>query len=139
MHTSFTAAGLANPAYAGLSDVRFGVNSLSSFAANIGDGSFHSIFGTFNAALFTPTEVVINAGVVDVGGFNNIPPVIGSFQAAAGPDGTAITLICEPAIFGKDLTSGPDVDGDEEIDVVVEVGQLVTTEYDFTMTYNNPG
>jgi len=39
----------------------------------------------------------------------------------------------------KDLTSGPDADGDDEIDVVVEVGQLETSVYDFTMTYNNPG
>ncbi len=41
--------------------------------------------------------------------------------------------------FEKEITSGPDADGDGEIDVVVEVGQLVTTEYDFTMTYSNPG
>ena len=42
-------------------------------------------------------------------------------------------------IFTKCTTSGPDVDGDGEIDLAVEVGQLVTTEYDFTMTYSNPG
>ncbi len=106
-YTSFTAAGLANPAYAGLSDVRFAVNSLSSFAANIGDGSFHSILGTFNASLFIPTEVVINAGVVDVGGFNGIPPVSGSNLAAAGPDGTAITLICEPQVIEVPIDINP--------------------------------
>ena len=50
-----------------LSDVRFGVNSISSFAANIGDASYHTIFDTFNAAIFSTSEVVINAGDVDVG------------------------------------------------------------------------
>ena len=39
--------------------------------------------------------------------------------------------------FRKELTSGPDADEDGEIDVVVGVGQLTTTEYDFTMTYSN--
>ena len=65
---------------------------VSSFAANIGDGSFHSIFGSYNAAIFTPIEVVINAGVVDVGGFNATYG-IGSWEAAAGPDGAVITLL----------------------------------------------
>ena len=32
-----------------LSDVRFAVNSISSFAANIGDASFHHVFATFDA------------------------------------------------------------------------------------------
>ncbi len=41
--------------------------------------------------------------------------------------------------FRKDVTSGPDADGDGEIDVVVEVGQLATTEYDFTIGYSNLG
>lgn len=35
----------------------------------------------------------------------------------------------------KEITSGPNVDGDGDIDVVVEVGQDVTTPYDFTITY----
>ncbi len=52
-----------------LSDGRFAVNSINSFAANIGDASYHSVFATFNAAIFTQTEAVINSGVVDVGGF----------------------------------------------------------------------
>lgn len=139
-YTLITAAGLANPVYNGalgvpLSSVRFAQDSISSFSANIGDGSFHSIFATFNAALFTPTEVVQNAGVVNVGGFP-----VGSLAAATGPDGTAITLICEDApFFKKDLTSGPDADGDGETDIAIEVGQAVTTEYDFTITYSNPG
>ena len=40
--------------------------------------------------------------------------------------------------LAKELTSGPDADGDGKIDLAVEVGQLVTSTYDFTMTYNNP-
>ena len=36
--------------------------------------------------------------------------------------------------FDKEITSGPDEDGDGEIDLVVEVGQTETTEYDFTIT-----
>lgn len=38
----------------------------------------------------------------------------------------------------KGLTSGPDADSDGRIDVVVGVGQLSKTEYDFTMSYVNP-
>ena len=99
-YTDILAAFATHPIYQNLSDARFGVNTVSSFAANIADGSFHSVFATFNAAIFTPTEVVINAGVVDVGGFNFQstlpgcnPCFIGSNTAAAGPDGTAVTLI----------------------------------------------
>lgn len=102
-YTDILPAFSTHPIYAGLSDVRFGIDSVSSFAANIGDGSFHSIFGSFNAAIFTPTEVVINAGVVDVGGFN-VQFGIGAFLAAPGPDGTAITLI-------RDENQPPDCSG----------------------------
>lgn len=86
-----------HPVYAGLGDARFGVNSISSFAANAGDGSFDSIFGSFNGAIFTATEVVVNAGVQDVGGRC---PVLCSAAPAAGPNGTAITLIrdCQPVL-----------------------------------------
>jgi hypothetical protein len=82
---------------------------VSSFAANIADGSFHSVFATFNAAIFTPTEVVINAGIVDIGGFNAAsmlpgcnPCFIGSNTAVLGPDGIAVTLI-------RDQDSPPEV------------------------------
>ena len=78
-----------HPIYAGCSDARFGVNSISSFAANIGDASYHSTFGSFNGAIFTTTEVVINTGVIDVGGL--CPGC--ALSAAAGPDGTAISII----------------------------------------------
>ena len=39
----------------------------------------------------------------------------------------------------KVLTSGPDIDSDSEIDIVVEVGQLQATEYDFEISYTNSG
>lgn len=37
----------------------------------------------------------------------------------------------------KAITSGPDVDGDGIIDLVVEVGKIESTAYDFTITYND--
>ena len=39
----------------------------------------------------------------------------------------------------KEITSGPDVDGDGVIDVVVEVGLSESTEYDFTITQSGLG
>jgi hypothetical protein len=112
-YTDILPAFQTHAAYAGLSDARFGVDSVSSFAANIADGSFHSIFGSFNATIFTPTEVVVNAGVIDVGGFNAAFG-IGAFLSPAGPDGSAITLIrenappdCSGAVAAPDLLWPP--------------------------------
>jgi hypothetical protein len=73
-----------------LSDVRGAPFTLSSFSANIGDTSFHSVFDTFNAGIFMPTELVVNAGIVNVLGL-----CFCAGNAAAGPDGKAITLIRE--------------------------------------------
>lgn len=92
-YTQIVPAFTAHPIYVNVTDTRFGLDSISSFAANIGDGSFHSIFGSYNPAIFIPTEVVINAGVVDVGGFNAANPGIGAGNTIPGPDGSAITLI----------------------------------------------
>ncbi|WP_181388357.1 thrombospondin type 3 repeat-containing protein [Vibrio albus] len=39
----------------------------------------------------------------------------------------------------KDIISGPDLDADENIDLAVEVGQLFSKEYEFTISYSNPG
>ncbi len=39
----------------------------------------------------------------------------------------------------KEITHGPDVDRDGEIDIVVEVGQSETTTYDFTITQSGLG
>lgn len=86
-YTDILPAFQTHPIYTNLTDQRFGVGSISSFGANIVDTSFHSIFGSFNNSIFTPTEVVINAGIVDPGGFG-----IG-LAAAPGPDGSAISLI----------------------------------------------
>lgn len=52
-------------------------------------------------------------------------------------------LIVSVAVFAqisieKEVTSGPDVDGDGVIDLVVEVGQTVPTVYDFTIYYSGP-
>ena len=90
-YTDILAAFAAHPIYTGLTDARFGVNSINSFAANIGDASFAHVFNSFNAAIFTDTELLINAGVIDVGGLflgqgANVAPV-------PGIDGKAITLI----------------------------------------------
>lgn len=49
----------------------------------------------------------------------------------------ALAATCGPGLE-KEITSGPDVDEDSNIDVVVEVGQASTTEYDFTITYSGP-
>jgi hypothetical protein len=93
-YTDILPAFAAHPIYANVSDTRFGVDSISSFAANIGDGSFHSIFGSHNASIFTPTEVVINAGIIDVGGFNAaFGFFIGAYVSPNGPDGSVISLI----------------------------------------------
>jgi hypothetical protein len=91
-YTDILPAFAGHQIYAGLSDARFGVNSISSFAANIVDDSYHSVFQSFDAGIFTPTEVLINAGVVDVGGFNAANG-FGSNKPAPGPDGLAISLI----------------------------------------------
>lgn len=89
----------SHPIYAAVSDQRFVPNSISSFAANIGDGSFHTLIAGFNPAIFTPTEVVVNAGVSDPGGSGCC-----SFEPATGPDGTAITVI-------RDCVTDGDGDG----------------------------
>jgi hypothetical protein len=73
-----------------LSDVRGAPFTLSSFSANVGDTSFHSVFDSFNAGIFMATELVVNAGIVDVLGL-----CFCAGNAAAGPDGKAITLIRE--------------------------------------------
>jgi hypothetical protein len=97
-YTDILPAFSSHPVYDGtavggvvLSDVRGAPHTLSSFSANISDTSFHSVFDTFNAAIFVPSELVVNAGVVDVLG---LCPFC-SGNAAAGPDGKAITLIRE--------------------------------------------
>ncbi len=76
-----------------LSDVRGAQFTLSSFSANIGDTSFHSVFDSFDPLIFTPTEVVVNAMIVNVDG---LCPFCAS-NAALGPDGKAITLIRDAA------------------------------------------
>ena len=74
-----------------MNDTRLAPLSISSFAANVCDDSFHNVFGSFNPAVFTPTEVVINAGLSDPGGFGGTFNCFG--PAVNTPNGTAITLI----------------------------------------------
>jgi hypothetical protein len=78
----------ANPIYAGLTAARFGVKSIGSFSANLGDISFHDSFGSFNPLILTPSERIINAGVTDVGNFNCC-----AGGTIPGPDDTPITLV----------------------------------------------
>ena len=104
----------AHPLYALLSDVRFGVGSISSFGGNVTDGSFHTVFGSYNAGIFTPTEVIVNAGDANPGDF----PEPGELDS---PDpqheGRVITLVraadLDPATACND---GDDNDGDLAID-----------------------
>ena len=91
-YTRILPAFSGHPIYTGLTDVRLAPNSVSSFAANIVDDSFHSVFATYNAAIFTPTEQIVNAGVIDVGGLN-AQFGIGTNLPAPGPDGLAVSLI----------------------------------------------
>jgi len=69
------------------------------------------------------TDLAVGAQGDDDGGLNK---------------GAVWILFMGPGVV-KEITSGPDVDVDENIDVVVEVGQLSTTEYDFDITYTNSG
>lgn len=94
-YTDILPAFAAHPIYANVSDARFGIDSISSFAANISDGSFHSIFASFNAAILAPTELTINSGIVNVGNF----PVPFTSGPPNGPDGIAISLIRDDAFI----------------------------------------
>jgi hypothetical protein len=128
-YTDILPAFNSHPIYAGLSDIRFDTNSISSFAANIGDCSFHSVFGTYEPAIFTPTEVVINSSTIDVGGFNAALGY-GAYNAPAGPDGSAISLIrneaepdnCSPMTqgFWKRICDG--TAGDKQMHPATPVG-----------------
>ena len=102
-YTDILPAFAGHPLYVGLSDQRFAQNTISSFSANMGDTSFHSVFDAFNPSIFTLTEVVTNAGIIDVGGLCTCAGF-----AAPGPDGKAITLIrdiitCPPDFVDADL------------------------------------
>lgn len=106
----------------------------------VGEGSG----GTGGASCFSPTPAV---------GFTLSGPGIKSVTFSSGNFGffgrssPAIDdlVLTFPAVtpveagIEKQIASGPDEDIDDEIDVVVEVGQATTTEYDFDITYSNPG
>ncbi len=48
-----------------------------------------------------------------------------------------VSFVIDYDLLRKELVDGPDRDGDEAIDLVVEVGQYVPTSYVFAITYNN--
>ncbi len=100
-YTEITAGFVGHPMYAGLSDVRLTPSSISSFAHPFADGSFHTIFNTFDDVIFDKSEQVINATVVNPGN----PPGCCFGTDADGPDGQAITLI-------RGCAALPDDDGD---------------------------
>jgi hypothetical protein len=103
-------------------------------------------------------EVSLSAGASWCAGYTNgrdllainaAGNVVGlnTFPASASNNGqasyrnlvsNAVFQTCDTAVFEKVLTSGPDRDGDEAIDVVVPVGELDPTAYDFTITYIDP-
>ena len=57
-----------------------------------------------------------------------------SVDSTSGVDGVELT-----GVF-KSIVGGPDVDGDGEIDLTVQIGQDPSTAmYDFVINYHNPG
>ena len=100
-YTDILAPFSGHPIYANVTDNRLAPNSISSFAANVGDNSYHSAFATHNGAIFTVTEVVINSGVVDPGGFGCC-----SMNPTALPNGTPLTLIRNQVCSATPVTRG---------------------------------
>ncbi|UCH75043.1 MAG: hypothetical protein JSU82_04130, partial [Rhodospirillales bacterium] len=132
-YTDILPAFASHPIYDGtaiggvvLSDVRGAQYTLSSFSANIGDTSFHSVFDAFNALIFTPSEVVINAGVVDVDGL-----CFCTGNAAPGPDGKAITLVRDILAVEIDIKPGSFPNGvNPGAKGVIPVAVLTTDAFD---------
>ncbi len=94
------------PLSVALSQGRFTPTSISSFSANLGDIAFHDSFAPgWNAAIFQVSEDIINAGVVDVGGFGCC-----TGSTIPGPDVTPITLIRECAALDIDIDIKPGSD-----------------------------
>jgi hypothetical protein len=53
-------------------------------------------------------------------------------------DPANVRCIVAPDALTKEIISGPDFDLNNEIDLAVEVGQSISTEYDFKVSYTNP-
>lgn len=67
---------------------------------------------------------------------------VGGFTCSNVSDDRFFTLgvaLTPSAGINKHITGGPDEDGDGSIDLVVEIGQMQTTEYEFDITYSNSG
>ena len=54
-----------------------------------------------------------------------------------GPSAVAECEVVVPDSLTKEIISGPDSDSNNEIDLAVEVGQFVSTDYDFEVSYTN--
>jgi hypothetical protein len=107
-------------------------------ACTIDGGPFTAVFTPIGASGFSGAQESVAIGVHNLAcpnGFGAYSYGFASFDSYGYPGGLALAPIAEPGL-SKELTSGPDVNDDGEIDIVVEVGQTVTTQYDFTLTYN---
>ncbi|MBN1945732.1 MAG: choice-of-anchor D domain-containing protein, partial [Bradymonadales bacterium] len=67
--------------------------------------------------------------------FNSVNATLGAGQGV----GTIVNDDEPELVFTKAIFSGPDIDADDEVDVVVEIQQSRATVYQFTMAYSNPG
>lgn len=86
---------------------------------------------------FSFTDYIVRPGIASPSVLN--PNWGGIAGATCVAPTQTMTVVVEAQGLKKELTSGPDVDGDGEIDLVVEVGQTVTTQNDFDITYTNQG
>ena len=92
---------------------------------------------TLSTTLFGGAEDDIANGVATDGADIYVVGQTASF-GAGGDDLVLLRYTTTVQVaLEKEITSGPDVDEDGEIDVVVEVGQSSATEYDFDITYVN--
>ena len=110
-------------------------------ATPLADGA-SKVFTMYYGAAFNEPDA--NAALAAVGaqaysfGQPNVDP-----PADHGEPNTFIFAFSDiggDSVFGvhKELTSGPDRDGVDGIDLVVPIGELVATAYDFTITYDDP-
>ena len=112
-YTDIVPAFEAHPLYALLSDVRFDVNSITSFGGNVTAASFHTSFRSFEAGIFAASEVIANAGDPNPGDLN----VPGFNPPAPGLDGRAVALVREAEPPLGPCENGADDDGDTLVDL----------------------
>jgi hypothetical protein len=115
------------PAAVGLFNPGWGIYSMGLAAVGSGVGT-----GTFPNG--DSAVVIGNGGATAFNGFlsDTFSVTAEGIQIAENQ----INEICFPDVFEKELTSGPDNDGDGAVDVVVPVNDTVPTQYDFTIHYS---